>query len=154
MTELAIRKLSIITSNLCSLCSLRSYSNSSWRGTAECQVIGPNQQFIFPVPLATVLVHLFAAALHRNSSSRALSETDPNMKLAGLYIRCQSPFAEVDEFVNRCQEIYHIDLMTVNDSLKNGLNAFLQERACIRAILIGTRATDPNGGQSSFPYII
>jgi hypothetical protein len=108
--------------------------------------------FVCPMQLlATVLVHLFAAALHRNSSSPTLSETDPNMKLAGLYIRCQSPFAKVDDFVKRCQEIYHIDLMTVNDSLKNGLNAFLQERPSIRAILIGTRATDPNGGQSSFP---
>lgn len=103
--------------------------------------------FVCPMPLlATVLVHLFAAALHRNSSSPAFSETDPTMKLPGLYIRCQSPFAEVDDFVNRCQEIYHIDLMTVNDSLKNGLSAFLKERPSIRAILIGTRATDPNGG--------
>ncbi|KNZ55428.1 hypothetical protein VP01_2682g4 [Puccinia sorghi] len=96
---------------------------------------------------STVLVHLFAAALHRNcSSATSLPESDPNLKLSGLYIRCQSPFTEVDEFVNQCQEVYNIDLMTVDDSLKSGLGAFLAERPSIQAILIGTRATDPNGG--------
>jgi FAD synthetase len=69
------------------------------------------------------------------------------MKISGLYIRCQSPFAEVDEFVNHCQTVYNIDLITVDNSLKNGLGAFLAERPSIKAILIGTRATDPNGGQ-------
>ncbi|KAA1070340.1 3'-phosphoadenosine 5'-phosphosulfate sulfotransferase [Puccinia graminis f. sp. tritici] len=95
---------------------------------------------------STVLVHLFAAALYRNSSIPTSSEPEPNLKISGLYIRCQSPFAEVDEFVNHCQTIYNIDLMTVDNSLKNGLGAFLAERPSIKAILIGTRATDPNGG--------
>jgi len=75
-----------------------------------------------------------------------VTESEPNLKLSGLYIRCQSPFTEVDEFVNQCREVYNIDLMTVDDSLKSGLGAFLAERPSIQAILIGTRATDPNGG--------
>ncbi|POW08927.1 hypothetical protein PSHT_01795 [Puccinia striiformis] len=98
---------------------------------------------------STVLIHLFAAALHRNStisSTTAEKTENAELKISGLYIRCQSPFTEVDEFVNDCEEIYNIDLMTMNNDLKNGLSVFLAERPSIQAILIGTRATDPNGG--------
>ncbi|KAG0145049.1 hypothetical protein CROQUDRAFT_659108 [Cronartium quercuum f. sp. fusiforme G11] len=86
----------------------------------------------------TVIIHLLAAALARSSN--------PNSKMRALYIRCRSPFGEVEDFMKACQARYNVELFSFEGNLKDGLQAFLSQ-ASRRAILIGTRSTDPNGAR-------
>jgi len=84
----------------------------------------------------TVIIHLFAAALAKFSQS--------NSKMRALYIRCRSPFDAVEDFLHVCETRYRLELFSFEGTLKDGLQAFLSQ-ASRRAILIGTRSTDPNG---------
>ncbi|MBW0460624.1 hypothetical protein O181_000339 [Austropuccinia psidii MF-1] len=90
----------------------------------------------------TVLVHLFAAALIRNSNE-SVNELP---KIKSLYIKSKASFAEVDQFVHHCESKYNLDLMSFDGTLKEGLSDFMEKNQnTIKAILIGTRSTDPRG---------
>ncbi|CAH7669865.1 hypothetical protein PPACK8108_LOCUS4591 [Phakopsora pachyrhizi] len=103
----------------------------------------------------TVLIHLFAAALHnyKNRNNIEWNEGDEGTMIRGLYIRCNSPFESVENFINRSKVKYSIDLYKFKGDLKDGLMRFLNEKSepesPIKAILIGTRSTDPNGAKLS-----
>lgn len=93
---------------------------------------------------STVLIHLFAAVLLHTEP-----RIESDYKILGVYFRCDSPFPEVDQFIQDCQDRYNIDLVTVDEDMKKGLSTFLERRRSIRAILIGTRESDPNGARLS-----
>ncbi|KAK4047763.1 3'-phosphoadenosine 5'-phosphosulfate sulfotransferase [Microbotryomycetes sp. JL221] len=114
----------------------------------------------------TVLVHLLAAvALRKAATSKLSSQTSLQLpRLKSVYVRCLSPFPQVEHFVNACTETYNLDLMAVEGGMKEALQEYLDkvgrnsmqknlsttngnESKQVEAILVGTRRNDPHGAQ-------
>lgn len=136
-------------------------------------------------PLGTVLLHILAAVLMRRaiSSKQHSDNTPPSSsstshnslhisqllpKTRSLYVTCDSPFDEVETFVEECCSAYHLDLVRIGGGMKEALAQYLGSSSItpssstihldelapgqhapgegIKAILIGTRRGDPHGG--------
>lgn len=62
-----------------------------------------------------------------------------------LYIKCRSPFKEVDDFVDSSAKYFNLDIETKELSMKQALEEFINQNKKIKVIIIGTRESDPNG---------
>ncbi|KAG0655302.1 3'-phosphoadenosine 5'-phosphosulfate sulfotransferase [Rhodotorula mucilaginosa] len=153
----------------------------------------------------TVLVHLLAAAVLVRSSRTAPNGVDPREidpppasstaardlstlpRILAVYVRCVSPFPQVEAFVTLCARWYHLELDAVEGGMKEALQTYLDRRRTlaaarstvtrrrrssdgtpepttngkasgeetpgegeeeeeqIKAIMVGTRRTDPHG---------
>ncbi|KAI9327067.1 hypothetical protein DFJ73DRAFT_632278 [Zopfochytrium polystomum] len=60
-----------------------------------------------------------------------------------LYVMPPDPFPEVEEFVDRMAKRYNLNVMRTTASMKDGLQSFLDAFPEVKAILLGTRSTDP-----------
>lgn len=65
--------------------------------------------------------------------------------LATVYIISPHPFAEVDTFVDESVSEYKLDLARYAMPMKEAFQRYLEENKCVKAILVGTRRTDPHG---------
>lgn len=117
------------------------------------------------VPLrsaGTVLIHLLAAAVIRRqaqqfSTASATPSTSsvPLRKMQSVYIRCTSPFPQVESFVTVCVDRYNLELQVAEGNMRDALESYLDgrreakgEEGKIEAVMVGTRRNDPHGGQS------
>ncbi|TVY35195.1 putative FAD synthase, partial [Lachnellula occidentalis] len=66
-------------------------------------------------------------------------------KLQSVYIISPFPFAEVDEFVDGSIDTYNLDLARYTLPMKEAFRVYLAEHESVKAILVGTRRTDPHG---------
>ncbi|KAH8593423.1 hypothetical protein B0O99DRAFT_596294 [Bisporella sp. PMI_857] len=66
-------------------------------------------------------------------------------RLQSVYIISPHPFKEVDDFVNSSQEEYSLDLARYAMPMKEAFRLYLEEHKHVKAILVGTRRTDPHG---------
>ncbi|PNF24944.1 FAD synthase [Cryptotermes secundus] len=84
----------------------------------------------------TALLHLATAVLRR---------TFPSLKkpLFALYIQSQDPFPQVEEFIAESVKRYNLELKKVPGPIKRALGDVLAERPELKAVLMGTRRTDP-----------
>jgi FAD synthetase len=55
------------------------------------------------------------------------------------------PFPELEEFVDDCIEDYFLDLEQIKMSMRDAFAKYLSTRPHIKAIIVGTRRTDPHG---------
>jgi len=62
-----------------------------------------------------------------------------------VYIVSPHPFAEVDEFVESSSADYKLDLARYAMPMKEAFKVYLEEHKNVKAILVGTRRTDPHG---------
>ncbi|KAI0795561.1 hypothetical protein C8Q75DRAFT_730489 [Abortiporus biennis] len=123
----------------------------------------------------TVLLHLLAAALgHRAPPDQ------PCTSVPAVYIPVPSPFPQLEKFIDRAAEAYHLDLyhsppppapvesVTVpgtpagsvldlsgptakgGEGMKNALAAYKDKFPYVEAIFIGTRKSDPHGSKLGF----
>jgi len=85
----------------------------------------------------TVLLHLFHAVAKKKF---------PNHKknLQALYIRSRSPFPEVEKFVEISRDNYDLEMIHYDGSIKESMATLLQKRPNIKAVIMGTRSTDPH----------
>lgn len=65
--------------------------------------------------------------------------------LKTVYIISSHPFAEVDAFVNESVATYQLDLARYAMDMKEAFKVYLEDHKKVRAILVGTRRTDPHG---------
>ncbi|KAG7290190.1 hypothetical protein NEMBOFW57_000188 [Staphylotrichum longicolle] len=65
--------------------------------------------------------------------------------LQAIYIVSKDPFAEVEEFVERSAQQYHLDLKRYALPMRPALEAYLEDRPAVKAVFLGTRRTDPHG---------
>ncbi|ROL47881.1 FAD synthase [Anabarilius grahami] len=84
----------------------------------------------------TALLHLYYAALKRRYP-------DGKDKLKALYIRVVSPFPEMERFLQDTIKRYDLELFSVEGSIRQALNEVQERRPDLRAVLMGTRRTDP-----------
>lgn len=64
--------------------------------------------------------------------------------LHSIYIVSKDPFDEVEDFVVRSTEQYHLDLRRYALPMREALDAYLEDRPEVKAIFMGTRRTDPH----------
>ncbi|TAQ85139.1 hypothetical protein B7494_g6559 [Chlorociboria aeruginascens] len=73
----------------------------------------------------------------------------PPRALQTVYIISQHPFAEVDAFVTASVATYKLDLVRYAMPMKAAFKLYLEEHRAVKAILVGTRRTDPHGANLS-----
>ncbi|GAA5834614.1 hypothetical protein JCM9279_007060 [Rhodotorula babjevae] len=103
----------------------------------------------------TVLIHLLATAILRHlyphpfaGASSSPSDPPPTLPpIQTVYVRCPSPFPQVEAFVALSTHWYHLALVAIDDGMRAGLQAYLdlKQPAPPKAILVGTRRNDPHG---------
>ncbi|XP_017579966.1 FAD synthase [Pygocentrus nattereri] len=84
----------------------------------------------------TALLHLYYAALKRH-------HPDSKDRVKALYIRIMSPFPEMERFLQDTIKRYDLDLVSVEGSIRQALSEVQEKRPELRAVLMGTRRTDP-----------
>lgn len=84
----------------------------------------------------TALLHLYYAALKRRYP-------DGKDKLKALYIRIVSPFPEMERFLQDTIKRYDLDLFSVEGSIRQALSEVQERRPELKAVLMGTRRSDP-----------
>lgn len=84
----------------------------------------------------TALLHLYYAALKRR-------HPDSKDKLKGLYIRIVSPFPEMERFLQDTIKRYNLELFSVEGSIRQALCDVQERRPELKAVLMGTRRSDP-----------
>ncbi|XP_063222856.1 FAD synthase-like isoform X4 [Bacillus rossius redtenbacheri] len=85
----------------------------------------------------TVLLHLVSAVFqkkHAHSKSQALRT---------VYIQCSDPFPEVESFIAESAERYNLDVICMSSPIKVALEKLLLKNPNLKAVLMGTRRTDP-----------
>lgn len=60
-----------------------------------------------------------------------------------VYIKSDSAFPEVDDFVNISKKKYNLNITTIFGPIKEALTELLKSKPNIKAIFMGTRRTDP-----------
>ncbi|KAJ9060835.1 3'-phosphoadenosine 5'-phosphosulfate sulfotransferase [Entomophthora muscae] len=92
----------------------------------------------------TVLLHLFSAVQKRMSLQE--NGNAASVKAPSIYIETPNPFDEIETFVSASANLYQLELFKAEGPMKVGLAHFLSKKPEIKAVLIGTRRTDPHGG--------
>jgi len=85
----------------------------------------------------SAMLHIIYAAWKK------IHPTD-GLRLRAIYIRGQDPFPEMERFVEETRKRYDLELWTVPGPIHDGLTKVLQEHPDIKAILMGTRRSDPH----------
>jgi FAD synthetase len=89
---------------------------------------------------------LYLCAMHR----RGLTQTsNPSSSIETavqcVYIQDAHPFPEVEEFVAHSSKIYSLALLEYAKPMKAAFADYLKDTPSVKAILVGTRRTDPHG---------
>ncbi|KAL7747383.1 3'-phosphoadenosine 5'-phosphosulfate sulfotransferase [Sorochytrium milnesiophthora] len=90
----------------------------------------------------TVLVYLYVAVLSRYWRHASVQDS-AEYRIPTMYITCERPFPEIEDFVIKCTHRYRLDMIRLAGPMKCGLEEFLRLRPATTAVLIGTRRTDP-----------
>ncbi|KAI8930219.1 hypothetical protein BC831DRAFT_439661 [Entophlyctis helioformis] len=91
----------------------------------------------------TVLLFLMVAGLEKYHQEHPDVHARP---IKTLYVSAEVPFDEMDQFVDYCEDMFQLDLMKILGGMKPALERFLDSNRVIKAILVGTRRTDPYSG--------
>ena len=91
-----------------------------------------------------VLLILYLCTLATNPRQPTPS-SELKGRLQSVYIVPIHPFPEVDAFVRRTSESYHLDLTRYPAPMRTAFEDYLRDRPRIKAVLVGTRRTDPHG---------
>ncbi|XP_038567344.1 FAD synthase isoform X2 [Micropterus salmoides] len=84
----------------------------------------------------TALLHLYYAALKRRYP-------DVKEKVKALYIRIVSPFPEMERFLQDTIKRYDLEIISVEGSIRQALSEVQERRPELKAVLMGTRRSDP-----------
>ncbi|RUS74386.1 hypothetical protein EGW08_017841 [Elysia chlorotica] len=84
----------------------------------------------------TALLHLFYAVVKKKYPKF-------DGKLQALYIRSRCRFPEVEKFVQLSRDRYNIEMLHYDGRIKECLETMVTDRPNIKAVIMGTRATDP-----------
>ncbi|XP_030250964.1 FAD synthase isoform X2 [Sparus aurata] len=84
----------------------------------------------------TALLHLYYAALKRRCP-------DGKDRVKALYIRIVSPFPEMERFLQDTIKRYDLEIFSVEGSIRQALCEVQERRPELKAVLMGTRRSDP-----------
>jgi len=84
-----------------------------------------------------VLLLLYIYILHRRGYSRR--------KIPTCFVTPPQTFEEIDQFVTECAQRYALDVDRISLPMKLAFTKYLERNKQIKAVLVGTRRTDPHG---------
>ena len=80
-----------------------------------------------------------------------LSQTPhPAHRIPTCFVTPPHSFPEVDEFVTDCADKYGLDVIRIALPMKAAFEVYLRKREGTRAVLVGTRRTDPHGERLTY----
>ena len=85
-----------------------------------------------------VLLLLYIYVLHREGGYS-------RRKIPTCFVKPPQTFAEIDEFVTECAERYSLDVERISLPMKLAFTKYLERNKQVKAVLVGTRRTDPHG---------
>ncbi|XP_036931470.1 FAD synthase isoform X1 [Acanthopagrus latus] len=95
----------------------------------------------------TALLHLYYAALKRLflclSPVTLRRYPDGKDRVKALYIRIVSPFPEMERFLQDTIKRYDLEIFSVEGSIRQALCEVQERRPELKAVLMGTRRSDP-----------
>ncbi|CAO2654828.1 Nn.00g115610.m01.CDS01 [Neocucurbitaria sp. VM-36] len=93
-----------------------------------------------------VLLILYLCVLHKRGLTHT-SNPSSNIETAVqcVYIQDAHPFSEVEEFVEQSIKTYSLALLEYAKPMKAAFADYLRDTPSVKAILVGTRRTDPHG---------
>ncbi|QSL66780.1 hypothetical protein MERGE_001166 [Pneumocystis wakefieldiae] len=89
---------------------------------------------------ALVMLILYFYTLRQYSSEK---EGIKMKRIPAIYIQNPYPFSEIEYFVKKCSENYVLDLVYKKSPMKTALKEYLDEYPEIKAVLVGSRRSDP-----------
>ena len=86
----------------------------------------------------TALLHLLYATI-----KCAPNSCGTGTKINAIYIQCNSPFPQVEEFIENASRKYDLNLIRRKGNIRKALEELKSSHPRIQAILMGTRRHDP-----------
>ena len=85
-----------------------------------------------------VLLLLYIYILHQQHS--------PSWRrIPTCFVTPPQTFTEIDDFVTDCATRYNLDVERIALPMKPAFTQYLEHRSNVKAVLVGTRRTDPHG---------
>ena len=92
-----------------------------------------------------VLLILYLCALHKRGLTSSTPSANIETAVQCVYIQDKHPFKEVEEFVATSIKTYPLSLLEYAKPMKEAFTDYLRDTPSVKAILVGTRRTDPHG---------
>jgi FAD synthetase len=92
-----------------------------------------------------VLLILYLCALHTKRLTHAAPDSPDGPVVQCVYIQAPDPFQEVEDFVASSVKTYSLSLLEYAKPMKAAFAEYLRDTPSVKAILVGTRRTDPHG---------
>ena len=93
-----------------------------------------------------VLLILYLCALHkRGLTNTSTPSASIETAVQCVYIQDAHPFQEVEAFVASSINIYSLALLEYAKPMKEAFTDYIRDTPSVKAILVGTRRTDPHG---------
>ena len=92
-----------------------------------------------------VLLILYLCALHKRGLTSSTPSSNIETAVQCVYIQDKHPFKEVEEFVATSIKTYSLSLLEYAKPMKEAFTDYLRDTPSVKAILVGTRRTDPHG---------
>ncbi|KAL5118113.1 3'-phosphoadenosine 5'-phosphosulfate sulfotransferase [Pleosporales sp. CAS-2024a] len=86
-----------------------------------------------------------ALTRYRGLAQASNPSTNIETAVQCCYIQDAHPFPEVEEFVEKSIKLYSLSLLKYAKPMKAAFADYLKDTPSIKAILVGTRRTDPHG---------
>lgn len=103
-----------------------------------------------------VMLILLLATIHHKYASDDMSNPSVNLlpkdyKLDSIYVNSEVAFPELSEFIVDSSREYHLNLITIKSSLKEGFEHYLTNvNPKVKVIVVGIRYSDPYGSQLKY----
>lgn len=96
-----------------------------------------------------VMLILLLAVIHKKFTVNGdinYSTLPLDFKFDSIYINSETPFTEVEDFINESSKYYQLNQITIKNSMKQGFEYYLNHiNPNVKAIIVGIRYADPYG---------